>query len=153
SDSVDLVLLNHAMERIAGRSQAMKEIHRVARHGAQVCILATYTAGDAPPGTRFDEHTPRLWTTSPDTLVYAREYVRADSFSWGLAQCPDIDLRCIRMELFYRLGHRHLKSAEKRERRRTNPSVCDLILCHLVVIKRPTTKKDLEAMVSSMSLF
>jgi SAM-dependent methyltransferase len=155
-DSFDLIYASHSLEHVADLQAAMKEVWRVGRPGAQVCIVAPYWAQGlnvANPYHKqvFNEHTPRFWTCAPTSPVDPAEYVRPPQGAmWGLAQSdnsnPGFDLRCLRMEFFYFQEYWALPPAERRERRRKGFDVCEQILYHLAVFKPPMTEDDLAAL-------
>src|SRR5688572_28147865 len=65
TDSFDLVLAFHSLEHVKDLLHVMRDVWRVGRPGAQVCIVAPYfTAGLnlANPYHKqvFNEHTPRF---------------------------------------------------------------------------------------------
>src|SRR6266850_605883 len=41
-DSVDMVYASHSLEHVSDLSQVMREVHRICKHGAQLCIVAPY---------------------------------------------------------------------------------------------------------------
>jgi SAM-dependent methyltransferase len=152
-DSFDVIYAFHSLEHVANLQATMKEVWRVGRPGAQVCIGAPYWAQGlnvANPYHKqvFNEHTPRFWTAAPTSPVDPAEYVRPpQGAQWGLAQSdnsdPGFDLRCLRMELFYFQACWALPPAERRERRRQGFDVCEQILYHLAVFKPPLTEDGL----------
>jgi SAM-dependent methyltransferase len=152
-DSFDVIYAFHSLEHVANLQATMKEVWRVGRPGAQVCIGAPYWAQGlnvANPYHKqvFNEHTPRFWTAAPTSPIDPAEYARPpQGAQWGLARSdnsdPGFDLRCLRMELFYFQEHWPLSPAERRERRRQAFDVCEQILYHLVVFKPPLTEAGL----------
>ncbi len=149
----DLIYASHSLEHVADLQAAMKEVWRVGKPGAQVCIAAPYWAQGlnlANPYHKqvFNEHTPRFWTAAPTSPIDPAEYVRPPQGAmWGLSQSdnsdPGFDLRCVRMEFFYFQEYWALPPAERRERRRKGFDVCEHILYHLVVFKPPMTEAGL----------
>jgi SAM-dependent methyltransferase len=152
-DTFDLVFASHALEHVADLFGVLREIWRVSRGGAQLCIAAPYYSQGlnfANPYHKqvFNEHTPRFWTNSPRSGVDPEEYRRpTQSESWGLAGSdnsePGFDLRCLRMEFFYFEEYRPLAPREQRMARRKFNDVCDQVLYHLVVFKPPLTEEGL----------
>jgi hypothetical protein len=132
----------------------MREVWRVGRPGAQVCIGAPYyTMGLnlANPYHKqaFNEHTPRFWTDAPRSGVPTQEYEQPPlGPTWGLASsdhsAPGFDLRCRRIEFFYFQEYWGLPAEELRRLRRARLDVCENILYHLVVFKPPMTDADAE---------
>ena len=151
-DTFDLVHAFHSLEHVADLVATMREVWRVAKPGAQVCITAPYyTMGLnlANPYHKqaFNEHTPRFWTAAPTTRIDAAEWRQPPLGEiWGLAKSdnsdPGFDLRCVRMEFFYFEEYRGLPEEERRRARRRYLDVCEQILYHLVVFKPPLSETD-----------
>lgn len=151
-NAIDMVLCSHSLEHVADLMFTMKEIYRISRHGAQVCIVAPYghqalNAANPYHHQVFNEHTPRFWTHSPHTLIEETEYVHPHASSWGLSGSDhsflDIDVRCLRMEFFYFREYRHLSREEQREARKRYMNVCDQVMYHLVVHKKPESEPEM----------
>ena len=155
-DSFDLVYAFHSLEHVADLMATMKEIWRVSRPGAQLCVTAPYfTMGlnVANPYHKqaFNEHTPRFWTASPESRVDPAEWKQPPLGEiWGLARSdnsdPGFDFRCLRMEFFYFAEYWGLPPEEQRRARRRHLDVCEQILYHLVAFKPPMTEDDLAAL-------
>ena len=155
-DSFELILAFHSLEHVADLQATMREVWRVGRAGAQVCIGAPYWAQGlnvANPYHKqvFNEHTPRFWTCAPTAPVDPAEYVRAPQGAmWGLAASdnsnPDFDLRLVRMEMFYFADYWPLPPVERIRLRRQRFDVCEHILYHLVVMKPPLDAANLAAL-------
>lgn len=153
SDSFDLVLAFHSLEHVRDLLAVMREIWRVGRPGAQVCIVAPYfTAGLnlANPYHKqvFNEHTPRFWSDAATSAVPAAEWQQPPlSAQWGLASsdhsAPGLDLRCLRMEFLYFQEYWGMSADQQRRARRSRLDVCEQIVYHLVVFKPPMTEADL----------
>lgn len=161
-DTVDMVYASHSLEHIDDLMFTMKEVYRVCKHGAQVCILSPYyqQAGNFANPYHFqvfNEHTPRFWTHSPTTPIELAEYWNPHAVLWGLSQSdnssPDIDFRCMRMEFFYFPEYRGLSREEQRAARKKYIDVCDQILYHLIVVKKPTDDGELERMAADMEYY
>src|SRR5215468_3449050 len=65
ADSVDVLFGSHSLEHVAELTETMREIYRVCKHGAQLCVVAPYSAQKlnwANPYHKwaFNEHTPRF---------------------------------------------------------------------------------------------
>jgi len=152
-NSIDLILCSHSLEHVIDLMATMKELYRIGRHGTQVCIVAPYghqALNAANPYHRqvFNEHTPRFWTHSPHTFIEETEYVHPHAPSWGLSgsdhSSPNVDFRCLRMEFFYFREYRHLSPAEQREARKRYMNVCDQVMYHLVVLKKPVSESEMK---------
>jgi SAM-dependent methyltransferase len=143
-DSVDLLFASHALEHVQDLPRTMREIYRVCRHGARVCIVAPYyeqKINFANPYHKvaFNEHTPRFWTAHPTSGVPEAEYWHPHAGAWGLSRSdrsdPGIDFRCERIEYFYFPEYRSLPEDERRLLRKQRLDVCDQIVINLYVVK------------------
>jgi len=161
--SADLVLCSHSLEHVENLYETMKEIYRICRHGAQVCIIAPYgqqSLNLANPFHKqiFNEDTPRFWTNCTHTLIDPKEYHHPHAGgSWGLASSDnspaEMDFRCLRMEFFYFPEYRYLSEEEQRSARKKYLNVCDQIIYHLVAIKKPTSEDDMEEIIKQMDYY
>jgi SAM-dependent methyltransferase len=152
--SIDLVVAVHSLEHVRDLMGVMREIWRVGRPGAQVCIVAPYFTGGlnlANPYHKqvFNEHTPRFWTDAPTCAVPAEEWQQPPlSGQWGLASSdhstPGLDLRCLRIEFLYFQEYWGLPAAQQRRARRSRLDVCEQVLYHLTVFKPPMTEADVQ---------
>lgn len=162
NDSVDLVYASHSLEHVRDLGRTIREIHRICKHGAQLCIVAPYYAQGLNLANpyhlhAFNEHTPRFWTASPLTLIEPAEYCHPHASAWGLLESdnstPDIDIRCVRMEFFYFREYRELPKHEQRRRRKHEQDVCDQLVYHLLVLKRVVSDEEFLQMARDMELF
>lgn len=163
SDSADLVFACHSLEHVRDLMATLREIYRICRDGAQVCIIAPYgmtSLNLANPYHLqfFNEHTPRFWTSSPFSLIDRNEYADgADGMPWGLSRSdhsdPGFEFQCTRMELFYFPAYRSLPRAEQRAARERYLNVCEEIMYHLVVTKRPVNLEALQAIARSVTCY
>ena len=154
TDSVDVVVACHSLEHVRDLLGVMREIWRIGRPGAQVCIVAPYfTTGLnlANPYHKqaFNEHTPRFWTDAPTCPVPAAEWQQPPlSAQWGLASSdhstPGLDLRCLRMEFLYFQEYWGMPAGRQRRARRSRLDVCEQVLYHLMVFKPPMTEADFQ---------
>jgi SAM-dependent methyltransferase len=154
TDSFDIVMASHSLEHVKNLLGVMREIWRIGRPGAQVCIVAPYFTGGlnlANPYHKqaFNEHTPRFWTDAATCPVPAAEWQQPPlSAQWGLASSdhstPALDLRCRRMEFLYFQDYWGMSAEQQRRARRSRLDVCEQILYHLTVFKPPMTEGDLE---------
>lgn len=144
SDSVDVIYASHSLEHVRDLMNTMREIHRIAKHGAQVCIVAPYNEQKLNWANPyhicvFNEHTPRFWTHHPETVVDAGEFFHPHASNWGLSMSdhsqPGLDLRLVNMEFFYFPEYLGLPIERLRELRRSRIDVCDQIMYHLIVWK------------------
>jgi SAM-dependent methyltransferase len=154
-NTFDLIYAQHSLEHVRDLLAVMNEIWRISKPSAQLCILAPYysnTLNFANPYhfQNFNEHTPRFWTSCPNSRIEKSEY--DDGFiaepRWGLARSdhstPTMDFRCLCMEFFYYLPFINKSAKKLRKLRRTQTNVCHSILYHLVAFKPPLQESDVE---------
>lgn len=144
SDSVDLVYASHSLEHVSDLMATMREIYRICKHGAQVCIVAPYgeqklNLANPYHIAVFNEHTPRFWSDYPHTPVEAAEYAHPHAEKWGLARSDNsdagMDFRLVQLEFFYFPPYRHIPVERQRVCRRERLDVCDQIMYHLIAWK------------------
>jgi SAM-dependent methyltransferase len=162
-DSFDLVLAFHSMEHVGDLMRTMREVWRVGRPGAQVCLVAPYyTMGLnlANPYHKqvFNEHTPRFWTDAPTSGLETAEWQQPPlGAQWGLASSdhssPGFDLRCLRVEFFYFQEYWGLGAEALRRARRSRLDVCEQILYHLLVFKPPLGEAEAHARAAAAELY
>ena len=106
----ELVYASHSLEHSLDLIGLMREIYRICKHGAQVCIVAPYgqqSLNLANPYHKqfFNEHTPWFWTSNPYSTVEHEEYIHPQAENWGLSESdlssPGIDFRCLKISFFY----------------------------------------------------
>jgi len=158
----DLVYAGHSLEHVSDLQSLMKEIYRVCKHGAQVCIVAPYYQQGlnlANPYHKqvFNEHTPRFWTNAQTTVIPLDEFAHPHAPVWGLSESdssrPGIDLRCLKLEFFYFSEYRDLSSEEQRAARKKYLDVCDQIMFHLLVIKEPMSDAEVQSMAEKVECY
>lgn len=161
-NSVDLVLASHSLEHVHDLLATMREVYRVCRHGAQVCIVAPYAQMGlnlANPFHKqaFNEHTPRFWTSSITSPIDVAEYFHPHAASWGLAESDhspaDVDFRCLRLEFFYFPEYWPLAPEEQRAARKRYSDVCDQLMYHLVVVKQPMSEAQMNDLAQRMDYY
>ena len=164
TDSVDLLYASHSLEHAKDIMHTMREIYRVCKHGAQVCIVAPYyeqklNLANPYHLNVFNEHTPRFWTKSPVANVDPAEYWHPYIGTWGLSDSDHsdagMDFRLARMEFFYFPDYLGMNDEERIEARRKYLDVCDQVIYHLVCWKpkQATREDELGDIISSMKLF
>ena len=160
-DSIDAVLASHSLEHVRDLMATMREIYRICKHGAQVCIVAPYHEQKLNLANPyhicvFNEHTPRFWTSYPDAPVHPAEFAHPHAANWGLSTSdhsdPGLDLRLVRMKFFYFPEYRDLSVIEQREARQRYTDVCDQIMFHLIVWK-PNQEQSGISFTDHLSLF
>lgn len=143
-DSVDLVHAAHSLEHVSDLMFTMRELYRVCKHKAQICIVAPYFEQKLNLANPyhlqvFNEHTPRFWTSFPWAPIDEREYYHPHAAPWGLSESdhsnPGLDIRLLRMEFFYFPRFNRLELACQRELRQNLTDVCHQVVYHLVVWK------------------
>jgi SAM-dependent methyltransferase len=161
-DSVDLVHAGHSLEHVHDLPKLIREIYRICRHGAQICIVAPYSQqclNIANPYHKqvFNEHTPRFWTASAATPIDPADYEHPHAVPWGLLESdnssPDIDIRCMKMGFFYFPAYRDLDVDLQRHHRQRGFDVCDQVVYNLLVIKQPTHDFEFMTMTKTMELY
>lgn len=157
-NTVTRVIASHVLEHVDDLMAVMEELYRVCRHKAVVCILSPYAhtfLNAANPYHKhvFNEHTPRFFTKHNDTRVPEEEYRFPFITQWGLGETENMklkmDFRCIRMEFFYFPAYVHLPEPEKRRLRQSQWNVADQIMYHLVAVKKPISRAELDAIAAS----
>ncbi|MBL8379796.1 MAG: methyltransferase domain-containing protein [Burkholderiales bacterium] len=155
-DCVDCLVASHSLEHVRDLMHAIREIYRVCRHGAAICIVAPYNEQKLSLANpyhlgAFNEHTPRFWTTSSNVAIDLDEYRHPHALQWGLADSGGnsaaVDLRLVHMEFFYFPDYRGLSPERQRQLRRERLDVCDQIVYHLVAWK-PNSGTGLSAQVT-----
>lgn len=150
-DSIDLVVAFHSLEHVEDLLGTVKEIYRICRHGAQLCVVSPYSEQKLnlanPYHTCvFNEHTPRFWTPYPEAPIDPEEYAHPHARQWGLSRSdhsdPGIDIRLVGMEFFPFPQYVGTTPAELRRLRREAVDVCDQIMYHLLVWKSGTSVGD-----------
>jgi len=142
--SVDLLFASHSLEHVKDLPATMKEVYRISKHGAQLCIVAPYSEQKLNLANPyhlclFNEHTPRFWTDYPSAPIDPEEYRHPHAPEWGLSRSdhsnPGIDIRLVRLEYFYFPRYVDLPESEQRRLRQERMDVCDQIMYHLIVWK------------------
>lgn len=162
-DSVDLVVASHSLEHVADLMATMRELYRICKHGAQVCIVAPYheqklNVANPYHIVPFNEHTARFLTTASAAGVNAKQYWHPHAPAWGLAESdhssPGVDFRLAKLEFFYFPAFLGLSEEEKLYARRHLWDVCDQMLCQLVVWKKPdATDEEIRTTIEGMEFF
>ena len=143
-DSVDLLFASHSLEHVKTLLWTIREVYRICKHGAQVCVCAPYSEQKLnlanPYHTCvFNEHTPRFWTDYPTAPIDPAEYAHPHATQWGLSTSdhsdPGIDIRLVRIEYFYFPQYAGLSPPVRRRLRQSRMDVCDQIMYHLIVWK------------------
>lgn len=143
-DSVELVHAAHSLEHVADLMFTMKELYRVCKHKAQICIVVPYYEQKLNLANPyhlqvFNEHTPRFWSSCSWAPIDKEEYYHPHAVTWGLSHSdhsdPGLEIRLLRMEFFYFPQFHSMDKARQREARQYLTDVCHQIVYHLVVWK------------------
>ncbi|WP_433787551.1 class I SAM-dependent methyltransferase [Paenibacillus cellulositrophicus] len=150
-DSVEFVMASRSLEYVDNLQAVMQELYRVCRHKAMVCIVAPYAhvgAHIVNPEYKqlFNEHSPRYWTSSPDTIIDEDEFMLSKQNTWPLLTQGQaaMDFRVLRMEFFYfpvyQTGYDPIELSLLRQ---SQLNVAHQIMFHLLVVKRPISMEEL----------
>ncbi|WP_081625790.1 class I SAM-dependent methyltransferase [Pseudomonas mandelii] len=143
-DSVELVHAAHSLEHVSDLMFTMRELYRVCKHKAQVCIVVPYYEQKLNLANPyhlqvFNEHTPRFWTRCSWAPIDPKEYYHPHAVTWGLSESdnsnPGLEIRLLRMEFFYFPRFNKVDPSRQRELRQNLTDVCHQIAYHLVVWK------------------
>ncbi|MFM9330302.1 methyltransferase domain-containing protein [Paenibacillus mesotrionivorans] len=163
-NSVDFIMASNSLQYAADLPKVMKELYRICRHKAVVCIVAPYahsTSHMANPRFRqsFNEHSPRYWTRHRSFPGNLEEYYLTRTDTWSLlvdedpAEAGEPDFRLLKLELFYYPPYQGCYDPlELTILRQSQLNVADQIMYHLVAIKAPVEEHELEWMRISEQL-
>ncbi|MBM7563874.1 class I SAM-dependent methyltransferase [Paenibacillus sacheonensis] len=154
-DSVSFLLACRSLEYAKDLRGVMKEIYRVCKHKAVVCIVAPHAQAAihvANPSIRsaFNEYTPYYLTPKE----HHHEIVSAVQFSPEFipAEPSEMDFRLLRMEFFYFPLYLSplYEPGERMGLMEVQLNMVDEILYHFVVVKEPITKQECSRMSGSL---
>ncbi|MBR8299988.1 methyltransferase domain-containing protein [Burkholderia dolosa] len=162
-DSVELIVASHSLEHVNDLVATMRELYRICKHGAQLCIVAPYheqklNVANPYHIVTFNEHTARFFTNARHSGANAEQYWHPHATDWGLAESdhssPGVDFRLAKMEFFYFPAFLGLSEEDRLQARRHLWDVCDQMLCQLVVWKRPgATDEEVQKAIERMTFF
>ncbi|CEJ96027.1 hypothetical protein BGLT_07006 [Caballeronia glathei] len=162
-DSVDLIVASHSLEHVADITATMKELYRICKHGAQICIIAPYfeqklNVANPYHIVPFNEHTARFFTSSRTAGTDSAQYWHPHAVSWGLAESDNshlgVDFRLAGLEFFYFPEFLGLSEENKLFARRHMWDVCDQMVCQLVVWKKSDASDEaVREEIETMSFF
>lgn len=144
NDSIDVIHASHSLEHVSDLMFTMKEIFRVCKHKAQICIVAPYYEQKLNLANPyhlqvFNEHTPRFWTRCSWAPIDQKEYYHPHAVAWGLSESdnsdPGLEIRLLRMEFFYFPRFTKISPSLQTELRQNLTDVCHQIVYHLTVWK------------------
>ncbi len=162
SDCADLVYSSHAFEHVRELAQLVRELYRICKHLAQICIVTPYhtqglNAANPYHLHPFNEHTPRFWTSCPVSPIDRADYDHPHAPMWGLLESDnrraDLDIRCVKMEFFYFREYRRLPPELQRWYRKHEQDVCDQVVYHLLVVKQPMSDEEFLHMAQTLEPF
>ncbi|WP_068784875.1 methyltransferase domain-containing protein [Paenibacillus phocaensis] len=150
-NSVEFVMASHSLQFADDLPSVLKELYRICRHKAMVCIVAPYAHASShminPQFKQwFNEHSPRYWTNSSETVIDKDEYLLSQNNSWSLLEDDPLpfDFRVLRMEFFYfpayQSGYDPFELALLRQ---TQFNVAYQIMYHLLVVKQPVSMGEM----------
>ena len=126
-NTVEKVIASHSLEHVQDLMFIMKELYRVCKDRATICIVAPYyhtSLNMANPYHKqvFNEHTPRFFTKDNTSPLPYKDYDFPHAKVWALGESDnsnlEMDFRCIKMEFFYFDKYRYLTEEEKSEARK-----------------------------------
>jgi len=151
--TVDFVMASRSLEYVPDLMSVMKEIYRVCRHKAVICLLAPYAhtsyhAVNPKFRSRFDEQLPRFFTNE----LYVYDPLRENSYmsdvpaGWDKGAEAEIDLRLLRCEFFYLPQYLSpiYDEEDRRMLRQSTLNVVDEILYYFVAVKEPISQQELD---------
>ncbi|AZN41231.1 methyltransferase domain-containing protein [Paenibacillus albus] len=159
--SVSFVMASHSLEYADNLMKVMKELYRVCRHKAIICMVVPYahvSTHMVNPQFKqlFNEHSPRYWTASPDSIMSQDEYIISQNMSWCEPvidvenEQPVIDFRLMRMEFFYFPAYNSgFDLQELSLLRQSQLNVANQMMMHLLVVKQPITVAELQQIKDS----
>jgi SAM-dependent methyltransferase len=161
-NTVDLLVANRTLDQANDLMATLKEIYRVCKHGAQVCIVAAYNLTQlhlANPNqpTAFNEYSPWFWTEFQPGRLTLQGHEHTTLWNLKLSKhdfpAPPIDIRCVKITFFYSPEYRNLPSSNQELARKKYLNVCDQIMYNLIVIKQNTSDDEVTTMTSRWQYF
>jgi len=152
-NSIELIHAAHSLEHVSDLMFTMRELYRISKHKAQICIVAPYFEQKLNLANPyhlqvFNEHTPRFWTNFAWAPLDQNEYYHPHAAPWGLSESdhsnPGLDIRLLRMEFFYFPRFNRLDPSLQREMRQNLTDVCHQVAYHLVVWKDECDEEYIE---------
>ncbi|WFR60918.1 methyltransferase domain-containing protein [Paenibacillus amylolyticus] len=152
-NSVDMVMCSHSLQYVHDLSQVMKEIYRICRHGATVCIVVPYAHASLHMVNpqfkqQFNEHSPAYWTTQAGEPAQDDYELTTDPSALmrkhQIIEPMPVDFRLLNMEFFYFPAYHGLyNEVELGLLRQSQLNVTYQIMYHLLVVKKPISDKAL----------
>lgn len=144
-------MASHSLQYADDLQSVLTELYRICRHKAMVCIVAPYAHVSSHMVNpqfkqQFNEHSPRYWTHSSETVIAKDEYLLSQNNTWSLLEedSLSIDFRVLRMEFFYfpayQIGYDSFELALLRQ---TQLNVAYQIMYHLLVVKEPVPMDEM----------
>lgn len=160
-DSIELVHAAHSLEHVSDLMFTMRELYRVCKHKAQICIVVPYYEQKLNLANPyhlqvFNEHTPRFWSSCSWAPIDKKEYYHPHAVTWGLSQSdnsnPGLEIRLLRMEFFYFPRFSKMDPSCRIELRQHLTDVCHQVAYHLVVWKEDN-EADYVALTESLDSY
>lgn len=153
--SVSFVMCSHSLQHVNDVQAVMREIYRICRHKAVVCVVAPYASGgsgeNSPPAEpQFNEYWPQTLSleTRGDHPEGPEQQEKENAGAGAIAGDPQIDFRLLRMEFFYFPSFYGLyDEVELALLRQTQPNVAYQIMYHLLVVKEPVEEGEIASIV------
>lgn len=158
----DLIILNFTVYQFGNILNILKEIFRICKHGAQVCIIAPYYHSKlnmANPNYKnvFNEYSPIYWDQSEYALIKNNESnsIEMNKLKKNKGKDPvlEFNFRCLKKEFFYFLQYRYLPDQKKVSARNKLLDVCDQIIYHLLVVKNPISEDNMNELSKHTQYF
>ncbi|CDN43787.1 methyltransferase domain-containing protein [Paenibacillus sp. P22] len=172
--TVDFVMASNSLQYAADADFVLREIYRVCRHRAVVCIVVPYAHVSAHIANRryrqlLNEHAPRYWTRHPVCYVDPDEYKLSGSRNWSLmeeavilpieeedaeqqiaeGESEELDLRLLKLEFFYFPPYDGLyEPHELSLLRQSQMNVAYQMMLHLVVVKERISDEEISIMAA-----
>jgi SAM-dependent methyltransferase len=156
-DSVETVFAVHSLPYVADLMAVMREVYRICRHKALVCIVAPYAhtyvhAANPHYKTWFNEFTPLYLSHS----LYKSDYLNDLPYTVPalpeqvFREEPGVDFQLLKLEFFYYEAFASpLYLEDERELiRHVQPNVVDQVMYHFAVIKQPVSTLEMDAMMN-----
>ncbi|SET89314.1 methyltransferase domain-containing protein [Paenibacillus sp. NFR01] len=153
--SVSFVMCSHSLQHVDDVNAVMREIYRICRHKAVVCVVAPYASGgsgeNSPPAEpQFNEYWPRMLSleTRGDHREGPEPQGQENAVSGTITGEPQMDFRLLRMEFFYFPSFYGLyDEVELALLRQTQPNVAYQIMYHFLVAKEPVAEGEIASIV------
>lgn len=161
NDTVDFIMCSHSLQYVDNLILVMKDIYRICRHKAIVCIVAPYAHASVHMVNpqfkqQFNEHSPKYWTTYPGRMEDDSELSLYPSVAFPVEEDLSqnrIDFRMLKMEFFYFPAYHGLyNEVELGLLRQSQFNVAHQIMYHLLVVKEPMPEAEIAGLQGTVRL-